>query len=841
MAAQQRNKEQTQKGPRRIFQALLVGTFLAYLPSLKAPFQLDSIPLLHNNPLIKNIQDWTIVWNWDPSRFISHMSFALNYVLSQTNPLSYHIVNILMHVIIAFIFYQFLRITLRFKPQQPLIHDQHQNVYVIMATMLYLLHPIQTSTVTYVVQRSTMLATLFYLLTLSAYACFHQKKNWFTYGFALLFAFLGCFTKPIFFTLPISIVFYDLCFISKSKKDFMRRMKTIIPFMFVFILIPLLLTLWRYKYIKFDEYFNMTRESLEVSRRTYLFTQFNVIVTYFRILFMPIRLRLDYDYRIFHSFWTYPTYLCFALITAVIAAGLKTIKKHRLIGYGIGWFFIALSLESTIFPIHDVIFEHRLYLPMIGFSIIFPALILQWQPRQITKIMTVILIICFGMTFYRNIIWSDKIIMIKDTIRKSPTKTRLYALLGVDLILEGRYEEALSSYNKIIALKPDHARGYYERSNMHLIMGRADLALKDINKAIELDPFLIRAYISRQSIYIKQQKFELALVDLETALAINPFNDQTLIARGVYRAVLRDYDQALQDFNTVIELVPYHLVAHLYRAKLFKNHQKYEQALADVNWAIERDPDFLSAYAERSEIYTLQKKYDLALADLNTIIKNNRHHFIAYARRGFIQSLKGDYKDAIKDFNASLSYNPGDQSLYVHRANALREMGYYKDALKDYNQTIENGLLAHEAYAQKAQLYGLRQQWDKALENINEAVRLQPENFMHYYNRSIIHYHMQSYSDSLKDLSKSIAIYPDFPLQYNNRGNVYLQLKQYEKAVADFSKAIDREPDYALAYYNRSIAYKNLKQYGKALLDAQTAQNYDFPIDPMYIQSIPRE
>jgi len=113
-----------------------------------------------------------------------------------------------------------------------------------------------------------------------------------------------------------------------------------------------------------------------ITARSYLYTSFNVIWTYIRLLFLPINQNLDYDYPIAKTLFELPTILSFAGHLAIIAAALwlYRTKKWPLIPFGVAWFYIGLSPVQSFVPIVDVIFEHRLYMPSIGFFIVFIVL-----------------------------------------------------------------------------------------------------------------------------------------------------------------------------------------------------------------------------------------------------------------------------------------------------------------------------------------------------------------------------------------------------------------------------------------------------------------------------------
>jgi hypothetical protein len=131
---------------------------------------------------------------------------------------------------------------------------------------------------------------------------------------------------------------------------------------------------------------SISKETAHISRTDYLLTQFRVIVTYMRLLIFPVNQNFDYEYPVYHSFFDPQVAFSFIFLFMIFLGGIYLIyasrlaaakgNRHglRLAAFGIFWFFLALSVESSIIPITDVIVEHRLYLPSIGIIIAFVTL-----------------------------------------------------------------------------------------------------------------------------------------------------------------------------------------------------------------------------------------------------------------------------------------------------------------------------------------------------------------------------------------------------------------------------------------------------------------------------------
>jgi tetratricopeptide (TPR) repeat protein len=221
-----------------------------------------------------------------------------------------------------------------------------------------------------------------------------------------------------------------------------------------------------------------------MTRGVYLTTQFSVVTTYLRLLVLPVNQNLDYEYPLNHSLLEPRAILSLFLLLALVAAAVKLwrIKSSsefrvpspesrlfRLAAFGIFWFFLTLSVESSIIPIRDVMFEHRLYLPSVGFLIAGVSLVLVAAQRLSVRFShagtAAALILCLaalvlaGATFARNSVWRTEETLWKDSIRKSPGKARPWNNLGVTLAKQKRLTEAIHAMETAVRLDPYYLDG----------------------------------------------------------------------------------------------------------------------------------------------------------------------------------------------------------------------------------------------------------------------------------------------------------------------------------------------------------------------------------------------
>ena len=383
-----------------------------YSHTLSSSFHFDDHLSIVSNLKIRNIFNLKAIFNFWPTRFITYLSLALNYRLEHLNVFGYHLFNLLVHLASAALVWQLTLLTLS---TQALKDDRVSRKPLLIAfftALIFLTHPIQTQGVTYIIQRATSLATLFYLASLTLYAkarLTEGKKQTQPYYLAsLTTAILAMFTKEMTITLPLMILLYEFCFLKGEKK---LNLKYLIPLLATFFIIPLTMLLT--KSVNISKMHLNSELAPSISPIHYFLTQLRVMVTYLRLLILPINQNLDYDYPVFRSLLELPVLLSTILIGILIFTAIKVFQKHRIISFAIFWFFLTLLPESSFIPIRDLVYEHRLYLPMFGFSLFLVYTIYYLTDtrnlRLAVALLSAIVIAYSVLTYSRNFVWKDEI------------------------------------------------------------------------------------------------------------------------------------------------------------------------------------------------------------------------------------------------------------------------------------------------------------------------------------------------------------------------------------------------------------------------------------------------
>lgn len=313
------------------------------------------------------------------NRPVLDITLAVNYYFGKLNVFGYHLVNLLLHISNGIMLYFILFQTANL-PSVKEKYGQRAYRVALYASLIFIAHPIQTQAVTYIISRSSVLATTFYLLTFVLFIKALRSPLSALRSLLLAGAFfsscLGMGTKQIVATLPLMLLIYDFYFISDGHWKILKGRYKVHLSMFSTIAVTIYLSAASLqKFVLFDYAKGVQMPFGEsVTSFQYFMTQLHVIPYYIKLLFIPTNLNLDYDWPITRSI-DLPTVMFFILLVAIVAFAVWAYRRARLLSFGIIWFFVTLSVTSSFVVIYDVIFEHRLYLPSIGFALFVAVMI----------------------------------------------------------------------------------------------------------------------------------------------------------------------------------------------------------------------------------------------------------------------------------------------------------------------------------------------------------------------------------------------------------------------------------------------------------------------------------
>jgi len=507
-----------------------VLVILAYARALNGPFVFDDHRNISDNAHIR-LRHWTSSAILDAAfkspaknRPVANISFALNYAFRRLDRRAMRVVNILIHLANAAVLYFFLEATLA----TPALHEQRNALNWLPAAtaLVWALHPLHTESVSYIVQRMTSMAALFYMLSLLCYAkarlATKRPARRMLYALCIFSGLLALGSKEISAMVPLFILLYEWFFFQSCSAAWLKKKLGII----VLSLSGGLLLCWvflgsRPVHSILNGY---TNRSFTLDER--LLTEPRVVLHYISLLLLPTpsRLNLDIDFPLSHSLLHPPaTLFAMVVIGGLLVLAVCMARRHPLPAFCLFWFFGNLVIESSVIPL-EIIFEHRTYLPsMLG---IVPPILgggyflhKKWVR---TGLLCAVVALLTAWTYQRNAVWADDVALWQDCTLKSPHKVRPHYNLGNALAAHGKIQAAMHEYHLVLKQSPVHAKARNNLGNLLYGLGRFQEAAEQFRLSTLLAPRRPKAYNNLGKTYTRLDRMDAAIAQYRKALELNP-------------------------------------------------------------------------------------------------------------------------------------------------------------------------------------------------------------------------------------------------------------------------------------------------------------------------------
>jgi protein O-mannosyl-transferase len=575
-------------GDASVVLALVALAAIAYGASLRHDFVFDDTDSIRDNLLIRDLANyWPFASGYwqHPTRYVGYLTFALNYAAGGVDVVGFRAVNVVVHLANALLVYVLVLTLFKTPVGERSSVAASARAAGFLAAALFVAHPLQTSAVTYIVQRLTSLATFFYLATVVQYARWRIRRDSLSraasgarYAGILLTSALAMKTKEIAVTVPVTLFILEWLFFGRPRRS---AILALLPILGTAILVPASVVQWHGDAGQvLSDVSQVTHVQTQLSRLDYLRTQCAVLLTYLRLLLLPVDQNVDYDYPVYSSFADAPV-----VLGCVVLAGLAGTAAYlawrsrpspgvgghpldpaaRVVAFGIAWFFVTIAVESSVIPIVDVIFEHRVYLPSVGMFVAVAAAamwIVARAPgrRRIKAVIAggaILALVLAGATALRNRVWSSPITLWSDTLSKSPAKVRPYVNLGAALVDSGDIGRAIPLLQRAIQLDPDDPQANHALGRA-LLVGRGDLELATrlIERALTVRPNYPEALANLGAVLNRQRRYDETIARLESARSIIDRNVEAHFNLGVAYAMKRDTLQAEAEARTLDGLSP---------------------------------------------------------------------------------------------------------------------------------------------------------------------------------------------------------------------------------------------------------------------------------------------
>lgn len=804
----------------------ILSTFalITYSNTFKGPFVFDDHLNILNNPHVR-MTDLSLDYLSKLPEFHSeqrplpNLTFALNYYFHEYDVTGYHVVNLLVHIITGFLVFLIFRQTLS-------LMGYKNDLLAAAAALFWLVNPVHTQSVTYIVQRMTSMATMFYLLSLFAYI--KSRIEWRNVqrcsrkaGMLLILSVLSflaaLLSKQIAATLPLFVLLYEWFFIQDLDPRWIRRNAAWLSLGAVIIA---MLGLAYFYMAAIDQIFYLL-EKQEFTLDERLLTEPRVVVFYLSLLFLPLpsRLNLDHDIAVSTSLLEpASTVLSIALILGLLCIAVFAARKnYKLFSFSILWFFGNLVIESSIIPL-ALAYEHRTYLPSV-FPLVAVVYYLFWAGRNhlkpVAAVFACLILLFSGLTLARNHTWADNIRFHKDCLAKSPEKPRVVINMGVAYLREGEYEKAINHFKRAIELDPDNAGAYGNLGDAYFETKEPGLAIRNLEKAIKLQPRL-QFYSSLGDVYRFLNQNEKAIVQYRKALKQFPDNIPCRINLGAAYAQTQRYDKALAQFSKVLELYPEHYQAYNNMGFVYEKKGNPEKALASFKKALKIEPGSASTHLNLGSFYLKEGRFRNAEEHLLKGFRLAPESYEILKEAGDLYFEQNDYARAQKYYGKA-------RDLHAEKAYPAVRLGIidlrqknYAEARGHFEKALKKGGTRHLIYYYLGLCDFAENDLEEGISHLDKALAAKPGFFKAKVKLADAHKAKGEKDKALSIYNEVLTANETDLHSLRQAGQIHMDKEEYEKALQKFEKAYQVDKKNQSVIQNLAFLYARFEQYGKA-------------------------
>ena len=635
-----------------IYCILALITVLVYWRSLYYPFQFDDLPNIVNYVNLKS-RSLNSLFFAQTRWVVTYLNVFL-YQYYQSSSFVCRLINLIIHLINGLLVFNLI---LRFKDKL----SKQINYLATCTTSLFLLHPVQTQTISYVIQGQLEgLASLFTLLTILSFCNYtqinHKYFKFLNYISMLVCLLLATGSKEIAVVTPFLILLVDWFLIDQGN---LQALKQRIWLFFTLFILTFSIYFYYLKPTFFWQLITwqqtvtcndgnlLANHTTSISQYIFLISQFKVILHYLTIFIWPLTICMEYDWQLSTSFWEIDCLIPFCILSCLGILMIYLLKKDRTHpgAFGLLWFLICILPRSSIIASGELLVDYKTYLASVGwlFTITYfmNLLIIKLTRPSITNFirklaLLALIFILSILSLQRNQVWSSARSFWYDVIIKAPKKARGFNNYGMALVEEGLYQQSIFYFKHAITLNMHSQTNqiyldpYKNLANAYALSNQIDLAITIIKQALKIYPDNATLHGNLGALLLHQKDYHASIEHLQYAVKLNPKLEQALYTLGkAYLAI----NQPLLAWQI------------LHRGNL-ETH-------------LDRNPAALELYAQASiEI----NKLNDALKALQKLISLQPNNLKALFNLGSVYYFMQNHLEAIKCYQAILKLDPTNQA-----------------------------------------------------------------------------------------------------------------------------------------------------------------------------------
>ncbi|MDP8298428.1 MAG: tetratricopeptide repeat protein [Candidatus Tantalella remota] len=760
-------------------------------------------------------------------------SYSVDFAFWKNDPKGYHLTNLILHTACTLLIYALMcLLTMGQKELRRL---------PLLSAMLFAAHPVHVEAVTWVKNRSDLLGGVFFILAVICFVVFirHKKTRslWIFYPLSLVAYVCALGSKQSALPLPLILILYVLCFMPRD--NYKSGITAALPFFamtagFLCFKISALGLL-------------VTKEALQTAEIGFYSNILAIPKTlgcYLRLLAFPVNLSAERLFIAPDSALDPSVLLSTALILILLAAGVWTFRRYRILSFSIFWIFLTLLPVSNILFLYGrPVAEQRLYLPSVGFCVILAFGIIRLlstrgrhMPAKVAKFAAVeIFLLIFVpyclITFVRNRDWKNPQVFWEDVIRRSPHSSRAYNNLGIVYSNAGQVPKAIPLFQKAIELNRLYENPLNNLGVIYGTSGDFPSARDHFQKALLINPSNMDSYINLANTYYVSGQTDRAIQLYEKSMSLNPYRGKAYDNLSIIYDKLGRYEDALRLHKTQLLATPYSSEIHTNLGKTYMALESYPEAAEAFRQAIKLDPDNAVAYADLGILAGKMNNNMESLTLFKKALQLDPSNAKNYVNLGISYQQTGEIDKAISSYKKAIEQDPSYPDAYNNLGVLYGMRGRNEESLKLFMNVVEIDPDNANAYVNIAHIFNSRGNFIGALSAMKKAASLEPA------NKPVYDALFKQYQDIISQYKEKLRTEPENTAVLFTLGTIYHESGEYDKALETYQRILKIDPSHARAYYTISLLYFDREMYEKASEYAGRAKALGFS-NPAYLEAL---
>jgi len=716
---------------------LVLAALAAYHNSFSGPLVYDDIPAIKDNPTIRQL--WPLSTVLSPpndsgitvnGRPLVNLSLAINYAIGGTEVVGYHVFNLAIHIMAGLALFGIVRRSLQLPALRERFGPGDSSLPLAFTiALLWTLHPLQTESVTYIIQRAESLVGLFYLLT---FYCFvrslasPRSTRW--QILTVLACLLGMASKEVMASAPLLILLYDRALVSGTFRDAWQRHRQLY--------LGLAATWVPLGWLVAGTGSRGGTAGFGaggISSWDYALTSSLAIGKYLALTFWPAPLVFDYGTALQKDLL--PVLPQSILIVVLVAATFYALWRRPIAGFlGMG-FFAILGPSSSIIPIaSEPMAEHRMYLPLaalISVLVLGSALLLG---RRCVVFFLALALGAGWLTIQRNEVYRDELSLWRHTQLSYPTSERAHNNVGEIYFRQEKHDEAIACFREAVRLLPNYIDAINNLGNSLTQRGQAAEAMPRLELALRLKPGYAETHNNLGTALYQLGRPDEAIAHYREAILLKPAYADAHNNLGVVLAEQGKHLEAIEHYLTALKHKANYIDAHYNYGNALKATDRIPEAISQYSAALRLKPNHPEANNNLGSIYYQQGKIAEAKTCYEAAIREKADYPDAQNNLGVVLFQTGNPSGALTHFEAAVRQKPDYRSARENLSAVYDNLGaqaFQDGDLARAKQCFESALLASPTNATAQNNLGVilwrSGSLSAALPYLEEAVRLKPD------------------------------------------------------------------------------------------------------------------